>query len=267
MPTENSHTLHHAVKILDCFSQEQPELGVREVARMANMSSSATGRLMLSMKGLGILNQNPKTKTYSLGSRVLTWAGVYLTNSDIRITALPYLQELHQSTQETISLYILDGSDRVCIERLESPQNVRIIARLGRRLPLYAGSAGKVFLAFMKLEQCEAILTATLLVPLTSKTIVDLDALQLELEKIRSEGYAVSRGEWLLDASGVAAPIYDATGENIAVLTISGPSQRFTDEVITRYAQVVTQQALQISLSLGYRQTHQAQPIQPPVRG
>jgi DNA-binding IclR family transcriptional regulator len=256
MTTENSHILHHAVKILDCFSQEQPELGVREVARMADLSSSAAGRLMLSMKGLGILNQNPKTKTYSLGSRVLTWAGVYLTNSDIRITALPYLQELHQSTQETISLYIL-----------ESPQNVRIIARLGRRLPLYAGSAGKVFLAFMKPEQCERILTDTPLVPLTSKTIVDLDALQLELEKIRFEGYAVSRGEWLLDASGVAAPIYDATGENIAVLTISGPSQRFTDEVIARYAQLVTQQALQISLSLGYRQTHQAQPIQPPVRG
>ena len=267
MTIENSHILYHAVMILDCFSQEQPELGVREVARMADLSSSAAGRLMLSMKGLGILNQNPRTKTYSLGSRVLTWAGVYLTNSDIRITALPYLQELHQSTQETISLYILDGSDRVCIERLESPQNVRIVARLGRRLPLYAGSAGKVFLAFMKPEQCERILTATPLVPLTSKTIVDLSALQLELEKIRIEGYAVSRGEWLLDASGVAAPIYDATGEIAAVLTISGPSQRFTDEVIARYAQVVTSQALQISLSLGYRQPRQAQPNQPPVPG
>jgi IclR family transcriptional regulator, KDG regulon repressor len=267
MPFEGAQSLHHAVKILDCFSQEQPELGVREVARMAELSSSAVGRLMLSMKSLGILNQNPKSKTYSLGPRVLTWAGVYLTNSDIRTTALPYLQELHQSTQETISLYILDGSERVCIERLESPQNVRIVARLGRRLPLYAGSAGKVFLAFMKPQQCDLILARKPLVPLTSKTIVDLHALQLELENIRAQGYAVSRGEWLLDASGVAAPVYDATGEITAVLTISGPSQRFSDEVIKRYSRIVTNQAQQISLSLGYRQPRQLQPIQPTLPG
>jgi len=262
MPIENSNTLFRAIQILDCFSQEHPELGVREVARMVNLSSSATGRIMQYLKDLGLLAQNPKTRLYSLGSRVLTWAGVYLAISDIRTVALPYLQEMHASTQETISLYVLDGKDRVCIERLESPQNVRIVARLGRRLPLYAGSAGKVFLAFLPQRRSDEILASTDLIPLTSKTIISLSSLRGELEKIRQQGYSVSRGEWLLDASGVAAPIFDQYGEVTAVLTISGPGQRFTDEVIGRYAQVVTRQALVISRSLGFRQPRQIQEIQ-----
>jgi DNA-binding IclR family transcriptional regulator len=267
MPIESSNTLYRATQILDCFSQEHPELGVREVARMVNLSSSATGRIMQYLKDLGLLAQNPRTRVYSLGSRVLTWAGIYLAISDIRTAALPYLQELHVSTQETISLYVLDGKDRVCIERLESPQNVRIVARLGRRLPLYAGSAGKVFLAFLPKQLCEEILASTELVPLTPKTIVNLSTLHHELEIIRQQGYAVSRGEWLLDASGVAAPIFDQSGGITAVLTISGPGQRFTDEVIARYAQVVTRQALAISLSLGFRQPRQIQVLQPQPGG
>lgn len=267
MPIESSNTLYRAIQILDCFSQEHPELGVREVARMVNLSSSATGRIMQYLKNLGLLSQNPNTRVYSLGSRVLTWAGVYLAISDIRTVALPHLQELHASTQETISLYVLDGKDRVCIERLESPQNVRIVARLGRRLPLYAGSAGKVFLAFLPQQLCEEILASTELVPLTPKTIVNLSTLHNELEIIRQQGYAVSRGEWLLDASGVAAPIFDQSGEIVAVLTISGPGQRFADEVIKRYAQVVTRQALVISLALGFRLPRQVQVLQPQPGG
>jgi DNA-binding IclR family transcriptional regulator len=174
---------------------------------------------------------------------------------------------MHASTQETISLYVLDGNDRVCIERLESPQNVRIVARLGRRLPLYAGSAGKVFLAFLPTKRCEEILASTVLVPLTSKTIVNLPTLRSELENIRQQGYAVSRGEWLLDASGVAAPIFDQSGDVTAVLAISGPGQRFADDVIARYAQVVTRQALVISLALGFRQPRQVQILQPQPGG
>ncbi len=262
MPVEPTNTLFRAIQILDCFSQEHPELGVREVARMVNLSSSATGRIMQYLKDLGLLAQNPKTRVYSLGSRVLTWAGIYLAISDIRTVALPILQELHASTQETISLYVLDGKDRVCIERLESPQNVRIIARLGRRLPLYAGSAGKVFLAFLPVARREEILASTELVPLTPKTIVNPTTLRSELDHIRQQGYAVSRGEWLLDASGVAAPIFDQTGEVTAVLTISGPGQRFTDDVIARYAHIVTREALVISQALGYRLPRQVlQPL------
>ncbi len=253
MQTDKAQTLHRVIAILDCFTLERPALGVREVARMVQLSSSTTGRLMASLKSLGLLSQNPLNHTYSLGSRVLIWAGVYTGTLDIRITALPAIEELHNATRETISLYILENNERVCVERMESPENVRIIARLGRRLPLYAGSAGKVFLAFLPEKRREDIIKAVPLVPLTPNTITDPAALRKELDVIRQQGYAISRGEWTQDASGVAAPIFDQTGEIIAALTISGPSQRFTDQAFARYAPEVTRVANAISHDLGYR--------------
>ncbi len=223
------------------------------MARMIELSSSATGRLMLAMKELGILNQNPNTKTYSIGARSLAWAGVYLSTCDIREVAMPYMEDLHRTTQETISLYILDGNERVCVERLESPQNVRIVARIGRRLPLHAGSAGKVFLAFMPEDQREEVLSSAALVPFTANTITDKDTLRIELGKIRREGWAISHGEWTPEASGIAAPIFGQKEEVIGVMTISGPSQRFQEDVIQRYCQILTSVAHQISISMGSR--------------
>jgi IclR family KDG regulon transcriptional repressor len=155
MPAEQLQTLNRAIAILDCFTQENTELGVREIARLVELSSSATGRLLGAMKELGILSQNPDTHAYSMGARVLTWAGVYNAELNIRNRALPAIQELHNSTRESISLYVLENNERLCIERLESPQTVRIVTRVGRRLPLYAGSAGKVMLAFLSPRQQE----------------------------------------------------------------------------------------------------------------
>ena len=252
MPAEQLQTLHRAMAILDCFTQENTELGVREIARMVNLSSSATGRLLGSMKEMGILSQNPETRAYSMGAKVLTWAGVYNALLDVRNRAFPAIQELHESTRETISLYVLDGIERLCIERLESPQTVRIVTRVGRRLPLYAGSAGKVMLAFLSPQRQAQILQSISLEPLTSKTITSIEMLRQELVKAREQGFAVSYGEWIEDAAGVAAPILNQEGEVIAAISISGPIQRFTDENVTAYCDEVRRVAARISESMGF---------------
>jgi IclR family transcriptional regulator, KDG regulon repressor len=251
---EKAQLLSRAVRILDCFTQDRPELGVREISRLAAVPSSATGRLMTAMRELGILSQNPTTKAYSIGPRVLTWAGTYLSTSDIRNVAYPHLKNLHDATGETISLYILDGNERVCIERLESTRNVRFVApRVGRHLPLHAGSAGKVMLAFLPEWRQIEILNAGPLKQLTEKTIIDPQQLREEMAQIREQGYAVSNGEWILDASGIAAPIFDRGGEIAAALTISGPTQRFTAEVLLEYISQVASISTAISKGLGYR--------------
>ncbi len=253
MPTEQLQTLNRAISILDCFTPENTELGVREIARMVGLSSSATGRLLAAMKDRGILSQNPESRAYSMGARVLTWAGVFNSALVVRNLALPSLQELHQSTLESVSLYILEGNERLCIERLESPQTVRMVTRVGRRLPLYAGSAGKVILAFLSPEQLEEYFRTVPMVALTPYTISDPYTLRQELVKVREQGCAVSYGEWIADAAGVAAPILDQSGEVVAALSISGPIQRFDSEKVERYCFEAKRVAAQISEGMGYR--------------
>jgi DNA-binding IclR family transcriptional regulator len=252
MPAEQLQTISRAIAVLDCFTQEHTELGVREIARMLGVSSSATGRLLASMKELGILSQNPESRAYSMGSRVLTWAGMYNAILDVHNRALPAIHSLHQSTRETISLYVLDGNERLCIERLESPQSVRIVTRVGRRLPLYAGSAGKVILAYLPYERQEEIMTDAPMRALTEKTITDPAVLRRELAMVREQGCAISFGEWISDAAGVAAPIFNHEGDVIAAVSISGPLQRFTEENVARYCAEVKRVAAKISESMGY---------------
>jgi DNA-binding IclR family transcriptional regulator len=207
---------------------------------------------MAYLKEIGILNQDSETHLYMMGSKVLAWAGIYMVTSDVRTIALPVMVRLQEQTRETISLYILEGSERVCVERLESPETVRIVARIGRRIPLYAGSAGKVFLAFMPENRREMILRDIDLDPMTERTITDMDVLRDNLGQIREKGYAVSQGEWIIDASGTAAPIFDQRGQITAAISISGPGQRFTDEKIKEMADLLVKEAAQISFELGY---------------
>lgn len=252
MTAKKIQTLDRTVEILDCFSMDKPALGVREVARRTKLSPSTAGRIMAYMKEMGILNQDPESHLYMMGSKVLAWAGIYTVTSDVRTIALPVMVHLQEQTRETISLYVLEGSERVCVERLESPETVRIVARIGRRIPLYAGSAGKVFLAFLPENRREMILRDIDLVPMTEMTITDKDTLRAELSHIQKQGYAVSKGEWIIDASGVAAPIFDQHGQIGAAITISGPGQRFTEEKIEEMASLLVMEAARISLELGY---------------
>jgi DNA-binding IclR family transcriptional regulator len=247
-----SQSLERAVSILDCFSIDKTELGVREIARMTNLSPSTAGRLMAAFKELNILNQNPSTRAYSLGGKVLAWAGVYTSSLDVRTIALPFMHELLTSTQETISLYVVEGGERLCVERLESSRAIHYSARIGRRLPITAGAAGKVLLAFMPAPQREGILNATEWNRYTDNTIAKPEAFRLQLESIRSKGYAVSMGEWQSDAAGVAAPILGAGGTILAALTISGPIQRYTPDVIDAFAAEILKITRSISAQMGY---------------
>ena len=258
-----SSTLTHAVQLMDCFTKDEPYLGVREAARMTGISSSTTGRIFASLKALGLLVQDMETKQYTLAGKVLAWAEVYTATLDVRRIALPFIYDLQRLTGETISLYVLEGKARVCVERLESEQNIRMVARVGRYIPLHAGSAGKLFLAFMTVDQREAVLETEERKAFTPFTIIDADKLREECQRIRERGYAISHGEWTLDASGVAAPIFDHRNRMIAAMTISGPTQRFTPDKVENFSQICIRTGSKISRLLGSNPSQNKKGVQP----
>ncbi len=252
MPSDSTKVMSHMIAILDCFTVTRPELGVREVARQANLSTSTAGRLMAGLKEAGLLKQNPASMAYSPGSKVLAWSSVYMATLNIRSTALPYMEEVRRTTGETVTLYILEGNDRLCVERMESPHNIRMVTRVGQKLPLYAGSAGKAILAFMPTDWIAEYLGSVALKPLTDRTIADADRLRHELEQISQDGYAASFGEWILEASGVAAPIFGPMGVVLGAISISGPGSRFTSERVVDFAAEVRRVTRAISQVMGY---------------
>ncbi|MBI5033741.1 MAG: IclR family transcriptional regulator [Chloroflexi bacterium] len=250
-PSGEIQSLVRAIAILDCFRVEQPQLGVREVARQLNMSTSTVGRLLATLCSAGILSQDPKTRLYRMGPKVMAWSAVYTSVLDVREHARPLLEELHRITNETVSLYVLDRTERVCVERIESPERVRVVVRVGERMPLHAGSAGKALLAFLPSETIDEILSKPL-ERMTSNTIINRRTLLKELELTRERGYAVSHAERFDDAIGLAAPIFDASGQVVAALNVAGPMSRFTDDHVAKFAPKIIHLANQVSRTLGY---------------
>jgi IclR family KDG regulon transcriptional repressor len=250
-PSGEIQSLVRAIAILDCFRVEKPQLGVREVARQLDMSTSTVGRLLATLCSAGILSQDPQTRLYRMGPKVMAWSAVYTSLLDVRARARPVLEELARLTNETVSLYVLERTERVCVERIESPESVRVVVRVGERMPLHAGSAGKALLAFMPPESIDQILVQPL-ERMTSNTIINRRNLLKELEATRARGYAVSHAERFDDAIGLAAPIFDASGQVIAALNVAGPMSRFTDEHVAKFAPKIVQLANQVSRALGY---------------
>ena len=244
-------SLVKALAILDCFGADCPELGVSEIARHLDMPTSTVGRLLTTLHSAGVLSQDPATQRYRMGSKVLFWGAVYMNGLDVREKARPVLEELHRLTQETVNLYVLDGLERVCVDRIESSQRLRVIVHIGERMPLYAGSAGKAILAFAPTALVNRVLEAPL-ERMTDNTITDPDKLAEELRSIRNHGYATSYSERFTDVLGLAAPVFDATGNVIASLNVAGPLARFADAEVAKHAPKVMQLANQASQSLGY---------------
>lgn len=258
-----SSTLSHAIQLMDCFSKDEPYLGVREAARMTGLPTSTVGRTLVSLRDVGLLVQDDETRQYTLAGKVLAWAEVYSATLDVRRVAQPFIYDIQRLTGETISLYILEGAERVCVERLESDQNVRVVARVGRYLPLHAGSAGKLFLAYLSEEKREEVLKNEPRHAFTPLTVTDPDELRVQCKQIVKQGFALSHGEWTYDASGVAAPIFNPRGQMIAALTVSGPTQRFTEEKVEQVTKTCIRTATQISRLLGYNPSQYKQGVQP----
>src|SRR5262249_24989003 len=178
---------------------------------------------------------------------------VILRQQDLRTVCAPYLERLRQATNETVSLYIRMGDCRVCIEELESGQEIKYSQAVGLTAPLHVGAPGKVLLAFLPPAELEALLAILPLTAVTSHTITDREQLLEELASVRQRGYAVSVGERSPWASAAAAPIWDWSGKPIAALSVLGPSQRLTSEVLLALGQQVQEVALDVSKAFGYR--------------
>jgi len=251
MPTSETQSLHRAVAILDCFQENQPELGVREIARQLVLHPSTVGRILTTLTSLEILTQDPDTRRYRLGSKVLKWSTLYMSNMDLRVVARPYMQELNRSTEETISLDIPDGQTRLCVERIESPHKLRWVKQLGERMPFFASASGRTLLAFMDPNQQDVILATTPFEQLTVHTTTDLRIFRQELDLTRKRGYAISVSERVEGVSCVAAPIFDTSEKIIGAVTISGPSTRFSQQKITEYAELLTRTTDKISQAMG----------------
>ncbi len=245
-------SIDKAVTILNCYSPDRQVLGVGEISQMTGYTKSTTSRILATLEKRGCVEKAEGFGKYRLGYRIYLWGNIVRKQISLAAVARPVMEKLRDACGEEVILYVVEGDRRVSLEIVESIHRIANIDPVGRHYPLHAGAAGKILLAYFPKEKRSEFYTRGPLEKFTKKTITDVELLEKELEIIRKQGYAVSRGEREPDAFSVNASVMDASRQVVAALSLSGPVFRLNEEKLKIYIQLVVAAAKEISEKLGY---------------
>jgi IclR family pca regulon transcriptional regulator len=255
-----SVSLERGLSILSAFSGSRPVLGIADLARAVGLTKSTTHRYVATLVKLEYLHQDPETRKYHLGPRVVDLGFAAIDSMELTRVAAPSLQALADETGYTASMALCDGPDIVYVDRRRSgrrtPLTIDLNLHIGSRLPAYCTALGKAMLAHKDATTLREILDRTDMARRGPNTLTNREQLMAALAKVRQSGVAVNNEELAPGLRSLAAPVWDRTGEvvaaiNVAVHLSAAPS---TAEALARRVESpLRQTAAEISRRLGYR--------------
>src|SRR6059058_4720973 len=253
-----SQSLQRGLAILSLFRSERPLLGVSELGRELGLSRSTTHRYVSTLVFLGYLQQDPGTKKYRLGPRVLDLGFSAINSMELREVAGPHLRELSDATGYTANMAILDDLDIVYVDRYRSAQakqrEIDLNLHVGARLPAYCTSLGKVLLAFLPPDQQRARVQRITFTRRGPNTLTTRPAFTAELKRIRTDGFAINNEELAYGLRSIAAPVLTHDGSAAAAINLAVHATMLSlDQLVKRWAPQLRQTADEISARLGYR--------------
>jgi IclR family KDG regulon transcriptional repressor len=257
-PSNLVQTIERASFILDILGQSPQGISIRDLSDKMQLPKGTTHRLLSSLSFFGYVRQDPNTKNYFLGFKLVELGNMLLSQLDLRKEAEPFLRDLAEQTKETVHLVILDQNEIVYLDKRETEPatgGLRMASRVGSRNPAHSCAVGKVLLAHLPEGALERIVTEKGLSKRTENTITRLNYLKEHLNLVRKQGYAVDDEENERGIRCVGAPVFNEAGRAIAAISVSGPAFRVTRKMVQDgLKRKVMDTARRISQRLGFRQ-------------
>lgn len=209
----------------------QPRTGATtsKLAKAAKLSRPTAFRLLYSLERVGLVDRINNHYVLGwelarLGQRADPYAG-------LTARVQPYLQELADEFNESITLSAVNAADRLDLVAEAAGSHVvgatsTGLGEIGQQYPLHASSSGKVLLAEMPVERVNKLLPAKL-EAFTAHTITDRDALFRELDHVREQGYGLIDNELEDGLLALSCPVRDSAGVLVAILNLNAPRYRF----------------------------------------
>ena len=236
-------SVERALNILDCFTPQETDLSLTEIAKKIGLSPSTAFRLLDTLEQRHYVHRDPKSLRYTLGFRLAQLSNLAFESMDLNALAQQELALFNKEFDESVGIYTLKEDYRVCTARIESSRLMRSVFTLGTIRPLTRGASGRAILAHLPEETIDRLLQQDAPNPFTSKE---------KLAEVRSRGVAVSLGEHETGLVSISAPLFNARGEVIGSLFVSAPSVRADYSVIERMCEATRRHAASISQLLGY---------------
>ncbi|WP_377810454.1 IclR family transcriptional regulator C-terminal domain-containing protein [Azospirillum sp. A29] len=237
-----------AFRVLHAFDSSRPSMSLTQVAAAVGMDKSAAQRFTYTLEKLGYLRKDPVTKRFELTVRSLDIAHHYLHSNAMLQRAMPYLMHLSKTTEETINLTMMDGTEIVFVSRFMSRHVLNTDVIVGTRMPAYCTAPGIAILSRLPAAEAAALVDRMDLKPYTPTTTWKRDELLAKIAKSAVSGYATAFEEFYHGDLSVAAAITGSGGVPVGALNIAVSRARFTpEEMEERFAPLVVAAAGSVS--------------------
>ncbi len=244
-------TVEKALRVLDLFSESQPRLRAAEIARLLDWDKSNVKRYISGLAARGILEQDPRDKSYYLGPTLTRLAMLRERTHPVAQELKHHLRDLVEITGETAhASHCVDG-ELVTIGLVETKiRGTRVYVDPAEPLPFHASGSGIAFLSRTPDERVDELL-ANKLVRFTSNTPVSRAQVDALINDALDNGYAKATGSFESDVIGVAAPIVGYNGQAVGAVAVATPVARFNRELEETVIYAVVQMASKLSQLYG----------------
>ncbi len=201
------------------------------IAADLDLPNSSAYQLLQTALRKGFLELDPESRRYLIGIRLWEVAQAYPIAATLVALAQPLMDDLADRTMETVQLARLDGLENVYLAIAESPHPMKLVSKVGGRLPAHATGLGKALLAGLSDDELASRLKGVHLGSFTDKTISDRNQLVAEISRVRASGFSEDNEEYIIGCRCVAAPVHDRSSRTIAAMSVSVPTPRYSEEV------------------------------------
>lgn len=212
-------SLSKGLALLRLFATGVSSMTIQEAAVGLDVTRAAARRLLLTLEHDGYVAQNGRA--FAITPRVIELGYAYFASMDLPSLARPAMLELAAAVNETCSLGVLDGESVAMIAREEPQRLLRLDLAVGRRLPAYVHSLGRLLLAALADEAWQNYLKSADIRKLTPLTVTSKTALEKSRKQIRADGYCVLVNEIVDGIGGVSVPIRNRAGDVVAAMSVS----------------------------------------------
>ena len=243
-------SLDRALEVLETLS----DLGgstLSELADAADQSPATVYRVLITMEGRGMVEFNPTEQLWNIGPRAFLIGSKFLRRTNLVERARPILRRLMEATGETANLGVERGGQVLFLSQVETHASIRAFFPPGTLSPMHSSGIGKALLAQLSDERLDDIIAEHGLEQFTTFTLTSRLALDTDLIETRDRGYSIDAEERNAGMKCVAAPVFDASGEVVAGISVSGPSSRIPDEKIAEIGGNVAKAATELSCAIG----------------
>lgn len=223
-----------AAAILDALA-EGNGLTTQKIACATGMNPPTVLKILDTLQHIGYVDRN-ELKEYFIGGKLMQFGmGETSSNHFVNVSE-PYLEQLQNQIDETIHLAVPQRDEVVYVNKLEpKKQSIYMTSKIGMTRALYSAGMGKAILSTYDEGALEEYLEKTPLEAKTPYTITNPLKLKMELEAIRSQGYAVDDEEQELDCYCIATVIRK-NQQVVGAMSVSMPKFRIND---TYHQQIV----------------------------